>query len=138
MANNVVTPLAVTEGVDLNLSPLILNGGTRITFAHYLGSLTTPGCDEVVLWNVNANPQPISVRQLEIFRSLETSRGIPMVDNVRAPQALNGRVLVFSQLILIFEFLVLKDCKSCSQNVQFIRATVAKNNKRGARRKNKP
>ena len=38
------------------------------------------------------NPQPISESQLEAFRSLETKKGLALVNNVRAPQDLNGRV----------------------------------------------
>lgn len=51
----------------------------------YLGSLTTPGCNEVVTW-INAKKYlKISPEQLDKFR--ETG----IADNYRPPQPLNGR-----------------------------------------------
>ena len=57
---NTWTPSAVDlQGLvsKLDLSKLV----------HYEGSLTTPGCAEIVEWNVLVDPQPISAAQLQFF-----------------------------------------------------------------------
>jgi carbonic anhydrase len=52
----------------------------------YMGSRTTPPCDEGVLWMVMKEPVPISAEQIAIF-----SRLYPM--NARPLQALGGRLI---------------------------------------------
>lgn len=39
-------------------------------FWHFLGGLTTPGCNEVVAWNFTTEPLLISVRQFQILTEL--------------------------------------------------------------------
>jgi len=62
-------------------------------YYYYKGSLTTPGCNEVVNWIVLENTIPISEYQLEAFRKLKYADGAPMVDNYRHPQPVNNRVI---------------------------------------------
>jgi len=64
-------------------------------FYSYQGSLTTPPCAEVVLWNVFSTPIPISERQLKAFRRLKTHEGQPIDDNFRPVQILGKREVVF-------------------------------------------
>ena len=45
-------------------------GNTRTRFYRYLGSLTTPTCNEVVVWTVFAHPTGISEPQVCIFNKL--------------------------------------------------------------------
>merc|ERR1719244_1499029 len=87
-------------------------------FSTYSGSLTTPGCMEIVNWINFLKPIPISSAQLAKFRMLDPSfnilKPIPIssaqlakfrmlkdgsnediVDNFRPVQPLNGREVVF-------------------------------------------
>ncbi|XP_057367330.1 putative carbonic anhydrase 3 [Daphnia carinata] len=63
------------------------------TFFRYMGSLTTPGCNEDVTWTVFDTPIAISERQLEIFRLLIDSEGQQLEDNFRPVQELHDRVV---------------------------------------------
>ena len=60
----------------------------------YEGSLTTPGCDEVVQWVLYSNPLNISSRQLAVFRTILDHNGNPLLQNFRPVQPLNGRTVV--------------------------------------------
>lgn len=75
---------AVNTNVDMTFN---LNQFTKHVsrgYYTYLGSLTTPGCNEVVTW-INAKKfLKISEAQLTVFRTTH-------VDNFRPPQPLNDR-----------------------------------------------
>jgi carbonic anhydrase len=95
------------EGVDLNvLFPPPVNGAWDMyTFP---GSLTTPHCQEVVIWNVLKQTMTISEAQLAAFQSLRLSTGPNGIestadvlgDNFRFTQPLNGRVVRSSDATL--------------------------------------
>ncbi|CAL4065444.1 unnamed protein product, partial [Meganyctiphanes norvegica] len=59
-------------------------------FYRYQGSLTTPTCNEVVIWTVFKTHQSFSEEQVKAFRMLEDHEG-HMCDNYRGIQPLNGR-----------------------------------------------
>ncbi|KAI0218418.1 hypothetical protein LSAT2_029880 [Lamellibrachia satsuma] len=71
----------------------------------YEGSLTTPPCSEVVIWNIFRESVAISERQLESFRKLRTCRADEeeavierlsvqrLQDNYRPLQPLHGRMV---------------------------------------------
>lgn len=65
-------------------------------FFRYQGSLTTPMCNEIVLWSIFRNPVTLSWRQVVQLRALKrTYRSemppLPMTDNWRPIQLLNDR-----------------------------------------------
>ena len=60
-------------------------------FYRYSGSLTTPGCNEIVTWSVLHYPQTVSVRQMERLRSVLDSDGHPMGNNYRPVMPIHGR-----------------------------------------------
>jgi len=67
-------------------------------FFRYLGSLTTPGCNEDVVWTVFKEQSTVNIGQLFRFRSLfSTSSDVrqaeELVDNFRYLQPLNGRTV---------------------------------------------
>jgi len=62
-------------------------------YYRYEGSLTTPTCNEVVIWSVCKYPKTLSQAQMDALRSLEDHNGNSLCDNYRAVQPLNGRVL---------------------------------------------
>jgi len=67
------------------------------TYYNYLGSLTTPPCNEIVTWIVMQQGVTISPDQLEAFRKGLTDMTYPLADsygnNFRPPQPLNGRTV---------------------------------------------
>jgi carbonic anhydrase len=77
-------------GIDLNrIIPEKLSNYFR-----YSGSLTTPGCDEVVEWFVMDGPVfTLSEEQLLDFQTLENSHGYPILMNSRPVQSLNDRLV---------------------------------------------
>ncbi|XP_050399799.2 carbonic anhydrase 4-like [Patella vulgata] len=62
-------------------------------FYRYFGSLTTPGCDEIVVWSVFKEKIKISKRQLGEFRKLMSSEGGNLQNNFRPVQPLHDRVV---------------------------------------------
>ncbi|PAA78768.1 hypothetical protein BOX15_Mlig003660g5 [Macrostomum lignano] len=62
----------------------------RRYFYRYEGGLTTPTCNENVLWTVFRSASQVSARQLKLLRSLRYPSGKAMVDNYRPPQPLNS------------------------------------------------
>merc|ERR550534_1216757 len=59
-------------------------------YYHYQGGLTTPTCNEAVLWTNFMSMQTISEAQLAIFRTMTDSDSVSIVDNYRPPQPLNA------------------------------------------------
>lgn len=68
---------------------------------HYDGSLTTPGCAEIVEWIVVDSPQPISADQLKRFTSkwADDYSYAGGFGNARIAQPLNGRTIYYSAAV---------------------------------------
>ncbi|RNA32927.1 carbonic anhydrase 4-like [Brachionus plicatilis] len=93
---NILTNI-VEYGATANISDFSL--GNLIPFNlknyyRYSGSLTTPGCDEVVEWHLMDNPLlDISDEQILDFQSIQDKNGFLIITNSRPIQELNDRVV---------------------------------------------
>ncbi|XP_011343981.1 carbonic anhydrase 2 isoform X2 [Ooceraea biroi] len=72
------------------LIPFLLLPKDHTTYYHYQGSLTTPGCQESVMWFVMTEKLTISEVQMDVFRHLEGSNGT-LKFNYRPTQELGDR-----------------------------------------------
>ena len=63
------------------------------SFYRYLGSLTTPGCAEAVIWTVFKQEIELDEDQLNQFRILKDSKNKTLVDNYRVVQDLYNRTI---------------------------------------------
>ncbi|XP_077403782.1 carbonic anhydrase IV c isoform X1 [Vanacampus margaritifer] len=63
-------------------------------YYRYVGSMTTPGCEQAVAWTVFLKTLPISSRQLDaVVQQCRFWTGQPMMDIFRPTQPLDGRVV---------------------------------------------
>ncbi|XP_063704668.1 carbonic anhydrase 2-like [Culicoides brevitarsis] len=92
---------AVKEHVGRNQSltrPLELEDllpKDRSSYFRYEGSLTTPGCFESVVWTVWKESLPISIEQVERFKTLKSDKGQELTNNYRSVKPLGSRALVY-------------------------------------------
>ncbi|XP_046449786.1 carbonic anhydrase 2-like [Daphnia pulex] len=89
--DEVITAHSETTLTNLVLFQNLLPRQTT-SFYRYSGSLTTPSCNEIVIWTVFDNPIQVSEQQLAKFRKLEDDEAENLVDNFRPAQLLNGRI----------------------------------------------
>lgn len=97
-----------TEIPDFRLSDIIPSAKELHSYYRYVGSMTTPGCEQGVAWTVFKRTLPISSRQLSAITSkCHFWTGQPMVDNFRPTQPLDGRVVYESNAGLCLPSLTL-------------------------------
>lgn len=65
------------------------------SYYRYEGSLTTPSCGEAVVWTVFEHSIPISMDQLERFKTVADEEGHALTHNYRHIQPLNSRALIY-------------------------------------------
>ncbi|XP_058489006.1 carbonic anhydrase 4b [Solea solea] len=88
------TNSTTVSGISLNM--FIPPSDNMTKYFRYDGSLTTPNCDEAVVWSVFENTIPLSKKQLAAFSQLEFSDGRQMVGTFRPVQPLNRRQVFYS------------------------------------------
>ncbi|XP_056587985.1 carbonic anhydrase IV c [Triplophysa dalaica] len=72
----------------------ILLPASRLSYYRYSGSMTTPGCDQIVVWTVFHQTLPISQKQLALVtEQLLFRTEKPMTGIFRPMQNLNGRIV---------------------------------------------
>ncbi|XP_058036700.1 carbonic anhydrase 4-like [Ahaetulla prasina] len=82
--------------LDGSFSLLDLMGSNDFTrYYRYAGSLTTPGCDEAVIWTIFADPIPVPPKVVRKFASelssTESSKGPQLINNFRPIQKIGDR-----------------------------------------------
>ncbi|XP_001659934.2 carbonic anhydrase [Aedes aegypti] len=68
---------------------------SRSKYFRYEGSLTTPLCAESVVWTIFPESLPVSLAQLEEFKTIRDGEHEELVLNYRPVQPLNARALVW-------------------------------------------
>ncbi|CAL8069251.1 unnamed protein product [Orchesella dallaii] len=87
----------VSVQIPLNVSALLPND---LSLWRYYGSLTTPSCNEVVVWTVFKQAVPISRAQWKAFKDSADSGGRSIIDNYRPPQStINRKVYFFNHVL---------------------------------------
>lgn len=81
--------------IKLPFSPEQLMPADRSHYFRYEGSLTTPSCDESVVWTILKSSVPFSISQIERFKQVKDSNGTYLTHNFRQVQRLNSRPLVY-------------------------------------------
>ncbi|KAK9872126.1 hypothetical protein WA026_016178 [Henosepilachna vigintioctopunctata] len=76
---------------DITINPLTLLPKNVMNFYRYQGSLTTPNCNDVVVWTIFDEIEKVSEKQIEAFRSILSTTGTPLTENFRNLKPLNGR-----------------------------------------------
>ncbi|XP_075690688.1 carbonic anhydrase 7-like [Rhinoderma darwinii] len=82
---------------DINLTKMLPRSVYK--YYKYKGSLTTPPCSENVAWHVISSPLQLDRSQYEAivsslyFTSSDSEEQVPMVNNFRPAQSLNGRIV---------------------------------------------
>ncbi|XP_062887381.1 carbonic anhydrase 4a [Mobula hypostoma] len=88
---------ATSKLKQFSLENMIPNKEKLKKYYRYQGSLTTPGCNEAVIWTVFPEPIQWSKSQLNKFpERLFFSGSKPMVKNFRTVQNLKGRMVYVS------------------------------------------
>ncbi|XP_019366655.1 PREDICTED: carbonic anhydrase 4 [Gavialis gangeticus] len=80
----------------LPLKSLIPPEKNLTRYYRYAGSLTTPGCNEAVVWTVFEEPIELSQQQVQAFPTtvfFSTELSLPMTDNFRPVQPLGSRTV---------------------------------------------
>ncbi|OCT64524.1 carbonic anhydrase 4 [Xenopus laevis] len=98
LANLLANVSVVGSNITLNASfsiDSVLGEVDKTSYYRYSGSLTTPTCDEAVVWTIFKNPILIPDSVIRTFSSslIHNTTGSPqyMVNNFRPPQLLNSR-----------------------------------------------
>jgi len=97
-AKNIIKKGLKTPGVQnakktkpLNLLYWLRRSEVAKNHYNYQGSLTTPTCNEVVNWVVAKKSVDVWTKDLAKLRELINEKGMPITENWRPVQALNGR-----------------------------------------------
>ncbi|XP_026538534.1 carbonic anhydrase 4 [Notechis scutatus] len=80
----------------LALESLIPDEKDLTSFYRYTGSLTTPGCNEEVVWTLFEKPIELGGEQIQEFWEkvyFDSEKKLPMVDNFRPVQPLGARIV---------------------------------------------
>ncbi|XP_066579258.1 carbonic anhydrase 4 [Amia ocellicauda] len=98
-----VSKAGQTKSLSLSLSmDDLLSGVDRSKYYRYKGSLTTPNCNEVVVWTVFNETLKVSRNLINLFPTslyFGNTTSMPMTNIYRSAQQLNGRIVQSSQAL---------------------------------------
>ncbi|KAK2847472.1 hypothetical protein Q5P01_010471 [Channa striata] len=94
---NITQPSKSTMLNGVSLGMFIPPEENLTKYFRYDGSLTTPNCDEAVVWTLFENVILLSRKQLAAFSQLQVSSGERMVKTYRPVQPLHGRQVYYSR-----------------------------------------
>ncbi|XP_031619739.1 carbonic anhydrase-like [Contarinia nasturtii] len=94
-AESVKDAAGQSNAIKAPFSPMQLLPKDRSSYFRYEGSLTTPSCDEAVIWTVLDKTVPFSITQIERFKQVKDAEGSLLTHNYRQLQRLNSRPLVY-------------------------------------------
>ncbi|KAL6474950.1 hypothetical protein MHYP_G00159900 [Metynnis hypsauchen] len=86
----------VVDIMNLITMDSLLQGVDRTKYYRYLGSLTTPSCDEAVVWTVFKDTIKVSQDLINLFSTtmhINTTAQSLITNNFRGVQPMNGRVV---------------------------------------------
>eukprot|EP00090_Calanus_glacialis_P025332 TRINITY_DN39557_c0_g1_i1.p1 TRINITY_DN39557_c0_g1~~TRINITY_DN39557_c0_g1_i1.p1 ORF type:complete len:383 (+),score=83.77 TRINITY_DN39557_c0_g1_i1:257-1405(+) len=83
------------EELNIKLKNLLPGDQAEGSYYFYQGSLTTPTCDESVLWTVFHKPLGVSEQQMESFRKINGFEGETLSNNFRTDQPIGLRGVYF-------------------------------------------
>ncbi|KAM6933307.1 carbonic anhydrase 4b [Xenentodon cancila] len=92
----ILQPTNTTTLPDISLDMFIPPKENMTKYLRYDGSLTTPDCDESVVWSLFENTIPLSRQQLTTFSQLWFQNRRRMVKTYRPMQPMNGRQVYYS------------------------------------------
>ncbi|KAE9547655.1 hypothetical protein FO519_009132 [Halicephalobus sp. NKZ332] len=81
--------------IDFKIIPEQLLPLERLSFYRYEGSLTTPECEESVIWTILPAPISMSRSQMAALQKIRKSQHLEYSTNLRPIQKLNGRKIHF-------------------------------------------
>lgn len=96
-AESVKDTAGQSSDVKLPMVPEQFLPNDRSQYFRYEGSLTTPSCDESVVWTVLKSSIPFAIDQIERFKQVKDSNGTQLTHNFRLIQNLNARPLIFAR-----------------------------------------
>uniref|UniRef100_A0A914XDQ9 Carbonic anhydrase n=1 Tax=Plectus sambesii TaxID=2011161 RepID=A0A914XDQ9_9BILA len=87
-----IDPFNTTVTLNVTLSDMI--PANTAAFYRYSGSLTTPGCNEALVWSIMNHTMTVANYQLKQLRQHNTELNHKLKHNYRNLQELNGRVVL--------------------------------------------
>lgn len=94
-AESVKDAAGESNNIKMPFSPMELLPTDRTAYFRYEGSLTTPSCDEAVIWTVFERSVPFASEQIERFQQVKDADGALLRNNFRQLQRLNSRPLIY-------------------------------------------
>ncbi|XP_056627340.1 carbonic anhydrase 4-like [Triplophysa dalaica] len=92
ITNSSVTTTDIINTTTMNS---LLEGVDRTKYYRYQGSLTTPRCNEIVIWTVFKDPIKVNHDLIQLFSTTVQFKGTStkMANNFRGVQNMNGRIV---------------------------------------------